>query len=597
MRASATSSLLIASLAVLTSGEVAAAGVSGPPVACETAPLAAAQHMISSREEKQQEAEAEAEADAQLKLSIVVGIFGLGSTFAIGHILEMNHVHWVPEAAVGVILGWLISTTMLMLGDTGVLKFQRFDFEFFMMYLLPPIIFEAGYNMNVHSFIANLGPTMFFAFVGTFLSTFIVGGLVWYAGQLGLCYPMGLLASLTFGSLISATDPVTVLAVFQALGVKADLFSMVFGESVLNDAVAIVLSRTLLSFLLVPVSAATVANAALSFVIIFGGSMLIGAIYGGFSSLAFKYLKLSHHDTEGQQIDNKFVELGIAFCFPWSGYFTAEALQLSGIVAILSCGMVMASFTRHVMSPEAVDLTSNAIKGIATIAESFVFVYLGMALITFPIFRSTTWILLAVSMLACFVGRLHIYLGGWLANCCRPQESKISQSYMFVMWFAGLRGGVAFALASMSYLRQDFPQRCGGLPEDSECPYSEDVNDSTAMLQLTMLIAVFTILVFGGAITKVAITLNVVEEKKPPSSPSAAGGLDVSDASPAVKAVFGKFLSVLTHSEMDNSSGHVRLSTKASKMRRMSAPVMSMAAKARRARATSVAPSSPLYQC
>ena len=255
------------------------------------------------------------------------------------------------------------------------------------------------------------------------------------------------------------------------------------------------------------------------------------AIYGGFSSLAFKYLKLSHHDTEGQQIDNKFVELGIAFCFPWSGYFTvrsaacaycctdrcgrclwgwlvasqpsrstfvgrmlcsraarcvrwqAEALQLSGIVAILSCGMVMASFTRHVMSPEAVDLTSNAIKGIATIAESFVFVYLGMALITFPIFRSTTWILLAVSMLACFVGRLHIYLGGWLANCCRPQESKISQSYMFVMWFAGLRGGVAFALASMSYLRQDFPQRCGGLPEDSECPYSEDVNDSTAMLQ------------------------------------------------------------------------------------------------------------------
>ena len=57
---------------------------------------------------------------------------------------------------------------------------------------------------------------MFFAFIGTFLSTFVVGGIVWYGGQLGLCYPMGLLASLTFGSLISATDPVTVLAVFQA---------------------------------------------------------------------------------------------------------------------------------------------------------------------------------------------------------------------------------------------------------------------------------------------------------------------------------------------------------------------------------------------
>merc|ERR1719473_1606682 len=102
--------------------------------------------------------------------------------------------------------------------------------------------------MNVTAFVENLGPTMFYAFIGTFASTFIVGGILWYAGQLGWCYPFGMLASLVFGSLISATDPVTVLAVFQALGVKVDLFSMVFGESVLNDAVAIVLSRTLLGF-------------------------------------------------------------------------------------------------------------------------------------------------------------------------------------------------------------------------------------------------------------------------------------------------------------------------------------------------------------
>ena len=90
---------------------------------------------------------------------------------------------------------------------------------------------------------------------------------------------LGLLASLVFGSLISATDPVTVLAVFQALGVKVDLFSMVFGESVLNDAVAIVLSRTLLSFNSpdAHVDAASIAAAVLSFVVIFLGSALIGS--------------------------------------------------------------------------------------------------------------------------------------------------------------------------------------------------------------------------------------------------------------------------------------------------------------------------------
>jgi len=471
----------------------------------------------------------------------------------------MNHVHWVPEAAVGVCAGWLISTSMLMFGDTGVLKHQRFNFEFFMTYLLPPIIFEAGYNMNIHAFLANIVPTMLFAFVGTFLSTFVVGGLVWYAGQLGLCYPLGLLASLTFGSLISATDPVTVLAVFQALGVKSDLFSMVFGESVLNDAVAIVLSETLLSFIVVPVTTASIQGAAVQFVVIFGGSMLIGAAYGVLSSLAYKYLKLTKHDEEGQQIDNKFVELGMSFIFPWSGYFTAEALSLSGIVAILSTGMVMASFTRHVMSDEAGQLSSDVYKGVATIAETFVFVYLGMALITFPIFRSTVWLLLAVALLACFAGRLHVYLLSWFINCFRPKRKQISQGYMFVMWFAGLRGGVAFALASMSFLRTDFPQRCGGLPEGSDCPYPEDMNDSTAMLQSTMLIAVFTIIVFGGAITKVAIQLNVTEDNSSKRN-SVLGVTNIAEADTWVKHVFGACLEFLTHSEVDHHSGNVRKS-------------------------------------
>ena len=91
--------------------------------------------------------------------------------------------------------------------------------------------------MKIRAFVDNLGPTTFFAFVGTFASTFVVGWIVWYAGQLGYCYPLGLLASLTFGSLISATDPVTVLAVFQALGVKVDLFSMVLRQGPTERAI------------------------------------------------------------------------------------------------------------------------------------------------------------------------------------------------------------------------------------------------------------------------------------------------------------------------------------------------------------------------
>ena len=65
--------------------------------------------------------------------------------------------------------------------------------------------------MNASSFFENIGPTMFFAFAGTFASTFVVGGMVYAAGQAGLCYPLGLLACLVFGSLISALTPIPTL--------------------------------------------------------------------------------------------------------------------------------------------------------------------------------------------------------------------------------------------------------------------------------------------------------------------------------------------------------------------------------------------------
>jgi len=483
-----------------------------------------------SPEQLEEEAESE---EPMFKWTCVVAILSLAATFAVGHTLEHHHVKRLPEAGVGVLMGALAAGAAKLLGNEVMLGQERFDFEFFMVFLLPPIIFEAGFNMNVHAFIDNLGPTMFFAFVGTFGSTFVVGGIVWFAGQLGLCYPLGLLSALTFGSLISATDPVTVLAVFQALGVKVDLFSMVFGESVLNDAVAIVLSTTLLSFTDKEVNADSIMGAVALFCTIFIGSLVVGLLYGLLSAWVFKKLNLRHHH------DSLFVEAVLSFTFPWASYYTSEAMHFSGIVTILFCGMVMATYTRHNFSEEAVKLTAQAYKCVALLAETYVLVYLGMSVFTFPIFDHTVWLLALVAMLACFVGRAHIYIGSWIFNCQRttaqPGEEqvgqpKISPTYMFVMWFSGLRGGVAFALASVSYASKDFPATCGGLPEAERAAKASCSNspmtDSLAMLQVTLIIAAFTIFVFGGAITEVAIAYDVLEKKgkkkvTPPTTGSA----------------------------------------------------------------------------
>ena len=110
--------------------------------------------------------------------------------------------------------------------------------------------------------------------------------MVYSAGLLGLCYPLSRLAAFFFGAVVSATDPVSVLAVFKAIGVREDIFAVVFGESVLNDAVAIVLARTALTFNHpgAKEGGAAAALATLVFVAIFLGSTLIGGLAGAASA-------------------------------------------------------------------------------------------------------------------------------------------------------------------------------------------------------------------------------------------------------------------------------------------------------------------------
>jgi len=457
-----------------------------------------------------QELEQEEEEVVALKWTIVLSLICLVITFLIAHYFESIDFPYLPEAGVAVLLG-MIAAGIFYAASGGsdpeevpednsnvewMMTDMKFDFEFFMIWLLPPIIFEAGYNMNRSAFFENIVPTMLYAFLGTLLSTFVVGGGVYFAGGAGLCHPIGGLASLFFGALISATDPVTVLAVFQALGVKVELFSMVFGESVMNDAVAIVLSRTLLQFKTQPADGQSVGAAVLLFCQIFAGSLIIGVVYGLISSYIYKKAHLSHH------ADALFVESVMIAAIAWAAYYTAEALELSGIVAILFCGIVMAKYTRDNLSEGAKELTARLFKCVALMAETFVFVYLGMAAFAFPIWDHTTWSMVLVALVCCFVGRLHIYLFSFITNACFRSSPNsvlppISTTYMHVMWFSGLRGGVAFAIAAVGFQHKDFPNN----------------NDSLAILQTTLVIALFTIFVMGGTITDIAKSTGILNPK------------------------------------------------------------------------------------
>ena len=151
----------------------------------------------------------------------------------------------------------------------------------------------------------------------------------------------------------------------------------------------------------------------------------------------------------------------------------------------------------HFLTPRHQSFLFSLIsKVIGKVAETFVFVYVGMALPTLH-YTQTVWRLGAVALLSCFLGRWHIFVFSTLVNAVRRRSHctsppKIDLSHMVVMWFAGLRGGVAFAIASVSLHRLDFPAHCGGVllnnrtgDADPRCDAFDQVqNDSTAILHV-----------------------------------------------------------------------------------------------------------------
>ena len=138
----------------------------------------------------------------------------------------------------------------------GVLRIMKSDFysnklsthfnNLFMLLLLPPIIFESGYNMQKKPFFRNVGTIAVYSFLGTFIAI-LSSAFMFYATAFYFPNwqpPFSLKESFAFGSLISATDPVSVLAIFKEMDADANLYSIVFGESIFNDAISIVMYET-----------------------------------------------------------------------------------------------------------------------------------------------------------------------------------------------------------------------------------------------------------------------------------------------------------------------------------------------------------------
>lgn len=147
----------------------------------------------------------------------------------------------VPESCLLIVVGLLVGGLIKGVGETP--PFLQSDV--FFLFLLPPIILDAGYFLPLRQFTENLGTILIFAVVGTLWNAFFLGGLLYAVCLVGgeQINNIGLLDTLLFGSIISAVDPVAVLAVFEEIHINELLHILVFGESLLNDAVTVVRSQ------------------------------------------------------------------------------------------------------------------------------------------------------------------------------------------------------------------------------------------------------------------------------------------------------------------------------------------------------------------
>uniref|UniRef100_U9TKA1 Cation/H+ exchanger transmembrane domain-containing protein n=1 Tax=Rhizophagus irregularis (strain DAOM 181602 / DAOM 197198 / MUCL 43194) TaxID=747089 RepID=U9TKA1_RHIID len=208
--------------------------------------------------------------------------------------LQRKQIRALHETVISIFAGMLVGLIIRMSPGSMIQDMVTFNYTYFFNLLLPPIILNTGYEMKKGNFFKNLGTILTFAFLGTFISALVIGILVGIISAMGIgSMSLSFLDSMIFGSVLSATDPVTVLTIFQSLKVDPKLYSIVFGESILNDVVSIVLYETLKKYRGQDFHFSNITHGIFIFFLNFGTSLIIGVIIGVSCALiSFNYYNI-----------------------------------------------------------------------------------------------------------------------------------------------------------------------------------------------------------------------------------------------------------------------------------------------------------------
>ena len=321
----------------------------------------------------------------------------------------------IPYTVALVIVGLLITFQ-------STLKFELTP-ELILALFVPPLVFEAAFHLNITELRRNLLAILLLAVPGVVLTTFIIGGMLVFG--LKLSFPI----ALVFGALIAATDPVAVVALFRTLGVPKRLSVLIEGESLFNDGTAIVLFNLMLVITLT--GSFDLINSVAGFFRISIGGIIVGLILGWLISQLIS------------RLDHYLIETTLTTVLAFGSYLVAEKLGVSGVLAVLAAGLVNGNISQNGMSPTSRIVIFNFWEYVAFLANSLVFLLLGLQVNITDLLASWQAILWAV--LAVIISRFIVVYGlSWLVN--RVSE-PVPLRWQHILIWGDLRGAISLALA------------------------------------------------------------------------------------------------------------------------------------------------------
>lgn len=341
----------------------------------------------------------------------------------------------VPESCMLILLGTMVGGIAHVTHSDYVPNFSP---DLFFLFLLPPIILESAYSLHDSAFFSNIGTILLFAVLGTIINAFTIGPSLYFLNNIGaIGLPdLNLLECLVFSSLISAVDPVAVLAIFQEVGVNKVLYFLVFGESLLNDAVTVVLYNMMVGFFGSDITAREIGVGFAAFLSVSLGASAIGCIMGMITAVATKYT----HDV---RVVEPLAVLGIAYL----SYLTAELVHFSGIISIICCGLVQVQYAMGNISRKSYTTVKYFTKMLSAVSDTVIFIFLGIVLVNKRHVWNTGFVVWSAAL--CLVYRFLTVFGlTYIVNMV-GRVKKINLEEQFIMAYGGLRGAVAFSLVIM----------------------------------------------------------------------------------------------------------------------------------------------------